>query len=77
MDVRTELRESLMTRRGKLTPQDLGIVTFGVRARRVPGLRRDEVAQLAGMSVDYYVRFERGQVTGASPGVVEALARAP
>lgn len=49
---------------------------YGMRARRVPGLRRDEVAGLAGVSVDYYTRLERGQVAGASDSVLDALARA-
>ena len=75
MDNRTEVREFLSTRRARLSPERAGLPTFG-GDRRVPGLRREEVALLAGVSVDYYTRFERGNLTGASESVLDALARA-
>jgi transcriptional regulator with XRE-family HTH domain len=74
-DVRTQVREFLVTRRNRLTPDAAGLPIYGGN-RRVPGLRREEVALLAGMSVDYYVRLERGNLTGASESVLEALANA-
>ncbi|WP_328627946.1 helix-turn-helix domain-containing protein [Streptomyces sp. NBC_00353] len=71
----TGLREFLRTRRARITPEQAGLPPHpGVR--RVPGLRREEVAQLAGVSVDYYVRLERGRSTSASVSVLEAVARA-
>ncbi len=69
-----ELGEFLRSRRAALTPQRVGITSFG--ARRVPGLRREELAQLAGVSPTYYTRLEQGQSTNASESVIEALARA-
>jgi transcriptional regulator with XRE-family HTH domain len=74
MDNRSEVREFLTTRRARLTPEQAGLPP--TRSRRVPGLRRSEVASLAGLSVEYYARLERGQIAGASSGVLEALARA-
>ncbi|MCW1803847.1 helix-turn-helix transcriptional regulator [Brachybacterium squillarum] len=74
MDNRAEVREFLMTRRAKVTPEQAGLPSIG--ARRVPGLRRSEVAVLAGLSVEYYAKLERGQITGASASVLDALARA-
>jgi transcriptional regulator with XRE-family HTH domain len=71
----SELRDFLASRRAKLTPQEVGVPTYGGR-RRVPGLRREEVAHLAGVSVDYYTRLERGRTTGASPEVLDAVATA-
>jgi transcriptional regulator with XRE-family HTH domain len=68
------LGEFLRSRRARLTPADAGLVTSG--PRRVPGLRREEVARLAGVSVDYYVRLERGRNVNVSPSVLDALARA-
>ncbi|TWF77247.1 helix-turn-helix protein [Pseudonocardia hierapolitana] len=68
------MREFLSTRRARITPDRAGLPTTG--SRRVPGLRRSEVATLAGLSVEYYARLERGQIAGASSGVLEALARA-
>ena len=59
-----EIREFLMSRRERLQPEDVGLPR-GTR-RRVPGLRREEVATLAGVSIDYYVQVERGQVRGVS-----------
>ena len=75
VDNRTEVREFLTTRRAKLTPDQAGVPLYGQR-RRVPGLRREEVAQLAGLSTDYYTRLEKGNLRGASDGVLEAIARA-
>jgi len=69
-----DIAEFLATRRAKITPEQAGLPTYG--RRRVPGLRREEVASLAGVSVDYYRRLERGQVTGVSELVLEALVRA-
>lgn len=75
MDHRSEVREFLVTRRGRITPDRAGLPAYGGN-RRVPGLRREEVALLAGMSVDYYTRLERGDLSGASESVLHALARA-
>jgi len=74
MDARTEIREFLVSRRARLKPPDVGLPDYG--ARRVPGLRREEVAILAGVSVPYYARLERGDVAGVSDSVLDALARA-
>jgi transcriptional regulator with XRE-family HTH domain len=74
-DVRgSELGEFLRTRRDALTPEDVGIVSYGMR--RVPGLRREELAQLAGVSVAYLTRLEQGQSIAASESILDALARA-
>ncbi len=59
IDVRAEIRDFLATRRARLTPEQAGLTAYGSN-RRVKGLRREEVAMLAGVSVDYYVRMERG-----------------
>lgn len=75
MDHRSEVREFLTSRRDRLTPDRAGLPAFGGN-RRVPGLRREEVALLAGVSVDYYTRLERGDLSGASESVLDALARA-
>jgi transcriptional regulator with XRE-family HTH domain len=74
MDAASELSEFLTSRRAKVTPEQFGLPTYG--QRRVPGLRREEVASLAGVSVEYYKRLERGNATGASDAVLEALADA-
>jgi transcriptional regulator with XRE-family HTH domain len=74
IDVRSEIREFLTSRRARITPDQVGLPSYG--ARRVPGLRREEVAILAGVSVDYYTRLERGDLSGVSESVLEALARA-
>jgi transcriptional regulator with XRE-family HTH domain len=74
MDLRSEIRDFLTSRRARITPQDAGLKVFG--PRRVPGLRREEVATLAGLSVDYYNRLERGNLGGASDSVLDALADA-
>jgi transcriptional regulator with XRE-family HTH domain len=68
------LGEFLRSRRARLSPEDTGIVSYG--ARRVPGLRREELAQLAGISATYYARLEQGQSTNASESVIDAIARA-
>ncbi|WP_335983924.1 helix-turn-helix transcriptional regulator [Streptomyces sp. CA2R106] len=71
-----EVREFLSTRRARITPAQAGLPVHGGGTRRVAGLRREEVALLAGMSVDYYVRLERGNLGGVSDSVLEALAHA-
>jgi transcriptional regulator with XRE-family HTH domain len=76
VDTRNELREFLTSRRGRITPEQAKLRTYGTGPRRVPGLRREEVALLAGVSVDYYTRLERGNAAGVSDTVLEALARA-
>jgi transcriptional regulator with XRE-family HTH domain len=68
------LADFLRRRRARLLPVDVGITSYG--ARRVPGLRREELAQLAGVSATYYTRLEQGESHQASPLVVEALADA-
>jgi transcriptional regulator with XRE-family HTH domain len=75
VDLRTEIRDFLSTRRARITPEEAGLPAYGGN-RRVKGLRREEVAMLAGVSVDYYVRMERGSLAGASESVLEALADA-
>jgi len=74
VDGRNDLREFLATRRARITPQQAGLPTYG-GLRRVPGLRREEVALLAGVSVEYYTRLERGNAAGVSDSVLEALVR--
>ncbi|MFF8193395.1 helix-turn-helix domain-containing protein [Streptomyces bobili] len=76
MDRRKEIREFLTTRRARITPEQAQLPVFGGDARRVPGLRREEVALLAGVSVDYYTRLERGDTRGVSDSVLDNLARA-
>ena len=75
MDQRNEIREFLASRRARITPQQAGLPTYGGH-RRVPGLRREEVALLAGVSVDYYTQMERGNLGGVSDSVLHALAGA-
>jgi len=75
VDSRAEIRDFLTTRRARLTPDRTTLPAVGGQ-RRVAGLRREEVALLAGVSVDYYIRLERGNLTGVSDSVLEALARA-
>jgi transcriptional regulator with XRE-family HTH domain len=75
MDNRDEVRDFLTTRRERLTPEQAGVPLFGGK-RRVKGLRREEVALLAGVSTDYYTRLERGDLSGVSDAVLDALARA-
>lgn len=75
VDVRAEVREFLASRRARLSPERAGLPLYGGN-RRVKGLRREEVALLAGVSVDYYVRLERGNLAGASEPVLDAIAAA-
>jgi transcriptional regulator with XRE-family HTH domain len=75
MDHRAEIREFLSSRRAKITPEEAGLPVFGGN-RRVAGLRREEAAMLSGVSVDYYTRLERGNLSGASDSVLDSLARA-
>src|SRR2546423_6068708 len=75
VDSRSEIRDFLTTRRARITPERAGLPAYG-GTRRVAGLRREEVALLAGVSVDYYTRLERGNARGVSDSVLEALARA-
>ncbi|MFI0480549.1 helix-turn-helix domain-containing protein [Actinomadura sp. 9N215] len=70
-----ELGEFLKSRRARLRPEDAGVPSYGTR-RRVPGLRREELAQLAGVSVAYYIRLEQGTADGVSAEVLDAIARA-
>jgi transcriptional regulator with XRE-family HTH domain len=74
-DHRAEVREFLSSRRARITPDQAGLPAYGGN-RRVKGLRREEVAMLAGVSIDYYVRMERGNLSGASETVLDSLARA-
>lgn len=74
MDKRSELGEFLKSRRSRVQPADVGVESIG--RRRVPGLRREELSQLAGVSFDYYVRLEQGRAGHPSEGVLEAIARA-
>ncbi|WP_454048313.1 helix-turn-helix domain-containing protein [Cellulomonas sp. Marseille-Q8402] len=73
MDPRDELRDFLMGRRARITPERAGITSTG--SRRVPGLRREEVAELAGVSTDYLTRLEKGKVANPSDSVLEAVSR--
>jgi len=75
VDSKVEVKEFLASRRGNVTLEQAGLRAYGGR-RRVPGLRREEVAMLAGVSVDYYTRLERGNLHGVSEQVLDALARA-
>jgi len=75
MDHKSEIREFLSTRRARITPAQAGLPAYGGN-RRVKGLRREEVCLLAGVSVDYYVRMERGNLAGVSTTVLEAVATA-
>jgi transcriptional regulator with XRE-family HTH domain len=74
MDNRAEVREFMVSRRAKVTPEQAGLPA-GER-RRVPGLRRSEVAALAGVSIEYYSKIERGDLGGVSPSVLDGIARA-
>jgi transcriptional regulator with XRE-family HTH domain len=75
VDRKDDIREFLISRRAKISPELAGIPSYG-HLRRVPGLRREEVAQLAGVSTDYYTRLERGSLRGVSDSVLEAVAAA-
>ncbi|AQT79960.1 transcriptional regulator [Mycolicibacterium litorale] len=74
-DLRADIREFLTSRRARIGPEQAGLPAYGGN-RRVKGLRREEVALLAGVSVDYYVRMERGSLAGTSDGVLDAVASA-
>ena len=74
MDSRADIRDFLATRRARITPEQVGLPTSG--RRRVPGLRREEVAVLAGVSTEWYTRLEKGHIAGVSEDVLEAVARA-
>jgi transcriptional regulator with XRE-family HTH domain len=75
MDARNDIREFLTSRRARLTPEQAALPAYGT-TRRVKGLRREEVALLAGISAEYYVRLERGNVRGVSQDVLDSIARA-
>ena len=75
-ELRAEIREFLGTRRARVTPQQAGLPSYGGERRRVKGLRREEVALLAGISSEYYTRLERGDATGVSESVIEGIAQA-
>src|SRR5919112_1114155 len=75
VDNRSDIRDFLASRRARITPEQAGLLPGGGR-RRVPGLRREEVAVLAGVSTDWYIRLEKGHIAGVSEDVLEAVARA-
>jgi transcriptional regulator with XRE-family HTH domain len=75
-EARANIREFLSTRRARITPEQAGLPSYGGDRRRVAGLRREEVAVLAGVSPQYYVRLERGDATGISDSIIEGVARA-
>jgi transcriptional regulator with XRE-family HTH domain len=75
VDTPAEVRDFLTSRRARLTPQEAGLPAYGA-PRRVKGLRREEVATLAGVSIDYYNRMERGNLSGVSESVLHAVANA-
>jgi hypothetical protein len=76
MSPRNEIREFLTSRRARITPELAGLPFYGTN-RRVSGLRREEVALLAGISVEYYTRLERGNATGVSDGVLDSSSTTP
>jgi transcriptional regulator with XRE-family HTH domain len=75
-DVRGQIREYLTTRRARITPEQAGLPVYGGGRRRVEGLRREEVAMLAGISTEYYTRLERGTATGVSESVIDGITHA-
>ncbi|MFI1396051.1 helix-turn-helix transcriptional regulator [Streptomyces sp. NPDC020681] len=75
-DFRAEIREFLGTRRARVTPEQAGLPVYGGDRRRVTGLRREEVALIAGISSEYYTRLERGNATGVSESVIDGIAQA-
>lgn len=75
-DVRAQISEFLTSRRARITPAQAGLPTYGGDRRRVPGLRRSEVASLAGISPEYLTKLERGTATGVSDGVLDGLTHA-
>ena len=74
--VRGEIQTFLTTRRARINPEQAGLSTYGAERRRVSGLRRDEVALLAGISSQYYTKLERGNAAGVSDSVIDGIARA-
>jgi len=76
VDTKREIQEFLTSRRARITPAKAGLRTFGTGSRRVPGLRREEVASLSGVSIAYYTKLERGDASGVSDTVLDALSRA-
>src|ERR1700709_1042419 len=74
VDTANDIAAFLTSRRSRVTPEQVGLPTYG--PRRVKGLRREEVASLAGVSVEYYKRLERGNASGVSDSVLDALVRA-
>ncbi|MGW0592780.1 hypothetical protein [Streptosporangium sp. NPDC002607] len=75
MDDRAEIQQLLASRRARITPEQAGLPAYG-GTRWVKGLRREEIAMPAGVSVDHYVRLERGNLSGASDGVLDGVVRA-
>jgi transcriptional regulator with XRE-family HTH domain len=75
-DVRGQIREFLTTRRARITPGQAGLPVYGGGRRRVKGLRREEAALLAGISIEYYTRLERGTATGVSESVIDGITHA-
>jgi transcriptional regulator with XRE-family HTH domain len=75
-DVRSQIREFLTTRRARITPEQAGLPVYGGGRRRVKGLRREEAALLAGISIEYYTRLERGTATGVSESVIDGITHA-
>jgi transcriptional regulator with XRE-family HTH domain len=75
-DVRSQIREFLSTRRARITPEQAKLPVYRTDRRRVSGLRREEVALLAGISSEYYIRLERGNATGISESVIAGIAHA-
>ena len=75
-DARGQIREFLTTRRARISPEQAGLPVYGAGRRRVKGLRREEAAMLAGVSVEYYIRLERGTATGISDSVVDGITHA-
>jgi transcriptional regulator with XRE-family HTH domain len=75
-DVRAQIREFLSSRRARISPEQAGLPTYGGDRRRVPGLRRSEVASLAGISPEYMTKLERGNARGVSDSVIDGLAHA-
>jgi hypothetical protein len=75
VEQRTQVREFLASRRARITPEQAGLPAYGGN-RRVKGLRREEVALLAGVSIDYYIRMERGDLAGASEAFLVGIGNA-
>lgn len=75
-EVRAQIREFLSTRRARITPEQAGLPAYGGDRRRVAGLRREEVAVLAGVSPQYYIRLERGDATGISDSIIDGVTHA-